>query len=664
MMKRFLWNVRALPVAIWWVISTPLLPAFSEEPKVNQDSEIVDVGSEFSDSQAMEFIQVYCLECHRGEEAESGLDLSSFESAFKLGKSSNLSHSIESWNDIATRVSELQMPPVGSEMPAPEARMALVAWIRAAIYKAVCDDGVSPGQPMIRRMNRTEYANTIRDLLGIPINAGHALPDDGAGGEGFDNAAEILFISPMYAEKYLSAAKSAMGHALKDPDDQQRILVAKPSEQRTPEQAARIVLENFLPRAFRRPVSEREIEEYVLLFNKTFEEDQSFSSAIEFCLVSALVSPKFLFLMEEASEPGEATLVSQFEMASRLSYFMWSSMPDEELMRLAGEGKLHDDQVLTEQVKRMLRSDIDRRGLRRDSKVRGFATSFIEQWLGTRALGREFKPDPSIAGGYDSELEGGMKYEPIFFLEDLLADNRSLLNLIDSDFTYVNRRLAQHYEVVGEFREQPKRVELKDGDHRGGLLGMGAVLAVSSLPHRTSPVLRGKWILETILGTPPPPPPPDVPALAEMSETSQLASLRERLEIHRANPNCAACHDSIDPLGFGLENYDVLGRWRTTINGKPIDASGRLPGSVPFDGPEELKQQLLERKAQFIRNLTRKVLGYALARGLTAEDDCVVEEIFRKIEESDYQAQTLMIEIVKSVPFRYKQSNALIGQSR
>ena len=250
-----------------------------------------------------------------------------------------------------------------------------------------------------------------------------------------------------------------------------------------------------------------------------------------------------------------------------------------------------------------------------------------------------------------------MKYEPIFFFEDLLADNRSLLNLIDSDFTYVNRRLARHYHVDGEFREQPKKVELPKDSHRGGLLGMSAVLAVSSFPHRTSPVLRGKWILETLLGTPPPPPPPNVPPLDESKDAAKPASLRERLELHRTDPTCASCHSLMDPLGFGLENYDVLGRWRTAVDGTKIDATGVLPGGATFDGPDELKRMLMERKDQFIRNLTSKVLGYALGRGLTNEDRCVVESIVEQLATDDYRAQTLIKAIANSVPFRYKQGD-------
>ncbi|MGB1708647.1 MAG: DUF1592 domain-containing protein, partial [Rubripirellula sp.] len=637
-------NSRSIKFALTILLAT-LVGMMTQTQLTMADEKVV-----MPDSAVIAFLRDHCLECHNAEEAESGLDLSTFS------QTDDITKAVTDWTRIAARVSERQMPPAGSKMPETETRVNFVRWIQSTLSKHLCDDGVTPGQPIIRRMNRTEYANTVRDLLGIPINAGHALPNDGAGGEGFDNAAETLFISPIYAEKYLQAAKSAIGHALKDPADRKRIIVAAPNKERTPNQSARLVLGNFLPQAFRRPVSDTEIDEYAALFDQAFAVDESYDSAVEFALVAAMVSPKFLFLYEQPSSPGEQTLVSHHEMASRLSYFLWASMPDQELMKLADQEKLHDVDVLTEQVKRMLQSKVDSRGLRRDSKVRGFASSFIEQWLGTRALGREFKPDKSVAPRYDSELEGGMKYEPIFFFEDLLSDNRSLLNLIDSDFTYVNRRLANHYGVQGEFREQPKRVELKKSDRRGGLLGMGAVLAVSSLPHRTSPVLRGKWILDTMLGTPPPPPPADVPALNEApSASGEFTSLRAQLEAHRSDPQCASCHNMMDPLGFGLENYDVLGSYRTQDRGIPIDASGTLPDGTQFNGSEELKVWLLKRKDRFIRNLTRKILGYSLGRSLTGEDNCVIDSIVETLATDDYRSQTLIVEIVKSVPFRYKQ---------
>ena len=292
-------------------------------------------------------------------------------------------------------------------------------------------------------------------------------------------------------------------------------------------------------------------------------------------------------------------------------------------------------------------------GSQNSRKVRNFSQNFVEQWLGTRALGREFKPDKSIRG-YDSELEGGMKYEPVFFFHEILTENRSLLDLLKADYTYVNRRLARHYRIKGEFREQPKRVQLTDENRRGGLLSMAAVLAVSSYPHRTSPVLRGKWILETILGDPPPPPPPNVPELEESASSVSSESLRQRLELHRQNVACAQCHDRIDPLGFGLENYGVLGRWRDKYEGHTVDARGALPDGTTFSGPAELKLALLGRKDQFVRHLTKKMLGYALGRGLTYYDYCAVNSIVDKLRANDYKSHHLLFGIIQSVPFRFK----------
>lgn len=602
----------------------------------------------FEVGRAIELVQTYCLDCHQGDEAEGGLDLEGFQSV------SSVTDNISEWNKIVARVRAREMPPADSDSPSAADRDAFVDWIQQAIKTAICDDGVSPGPPTVRRMNRTEYGNTLRDLLGIQVNVASIFPNDGAGGEGFDNASETLFISPIYAEKYMEAAKTAVGHALADPENRKQLLVTEPSAKQTDVQAATAILTKFLPLAFRRPVRNEEINEYIGLFNELRGGGESYSSAIELTLVAVLVSPKFLFLGEQADEPGKQTRVTQHEFANRLSYFLWASMPDKELFDLASQGKLFEAEVLGRQVARMLRSDVDRRGLRRGAKVRDFAESFIEQWLGTRALGREFVPDSEVAPRYNSELEGGMKYEPVFFFEDLLAENRSLLNFLDSNFTYVNRSLASHYRIRGSFREQPKFVHLEESHRRGGVLGMGAVLAVSSYSHRTSPVLRGKWILETILGTPPPPPPEDVPDLEESANTSRPQSLREKLELHREDSTCASCHDSMDPLGFGLENYDLLGKWRSEVDGVPIDATGKLPSGEQFNGPNELKAILLERKDQFVAHLTRKVLGYALGRGLTNEDQCVVEEIAERVAEDDYRAQTLILEIVSSVPFQYK----------
>ncbi|MDQ6677686.1 MAG: DUF1592 domain-containing protein, partial [Acidobacteriota bacterium] len=337
--------------------------------------------------------------------------------------------------------------------------------------------------------------------------------------------------------------------------------------------------------------------------------------------------------------------------ATRLSYFLWGSTPDGLLLALAEAGRLQDPEILKGQVARMLRNP----------KSFDFMQSFVEQWLGTRALGQSISPDAKLFPMYagDEELQGDIRYQPILFFREILSNNLSLLNLLDSDFTITTRKLQRIYglntEAAGANKnpQAPHRIELPADSHRGGLLGMSAILAVSSHPHRTSPVLRGKWILDSILGTPPPPPPPDVPVLEE-SKGATPHTIRELLTQHRANPVCASCHSRIDPLGFALENYDALGRWRSEESGKPVDVKGELPDGTAFEGPDQLKAVLLAKKSLFLRNLTNKMLGYALGRGLTLKDSCVVDSIVAQVERDGYSAHTLIDGVVMSMPFRYQ----------
>ena len=618
-----------------------LIFAFLAPNPTASSREILESNSKkTSEYREFEFIKRYCLECHSGEKPKASLDLSRFDSMDKILSEALL------WDDILIRLSQGDMPPKEADLPTLNERSEFLNWVESSLQKAACQSGPHAGPAVLRRLNRAEYSASVRDLLDIHFDAGEALPSDGSGGEGFDNASETLFISPIHAEKYMDAARVAVEYAFADPRSLRRFLVAEPDEKTSPEVAARRVIEDFLPRAFRRSIPESEILEYLALFHAAYKADPSFMVAIRLTLQAVLISPKFLFIAEEPNFDSKPHKVTDHELASRLSYFLWGSLPDDELLKAADEGNLSDSRILQEQFKRMLGSQNSR-------KVRNFSQNFVEQWLGTRALGREFKPDKSIRG-YDSELEGGMKYEPVFFFHEILTENRSLLDLLKADYTYVNRRLARHYRIKGEFREQPKRVQLTDENRRGGLLSMAAVLAVSSYPHRTSPVLRGKWILETILGDPPPPPPPNVPELEESASSVSSESLRQRLELHRQNVACAQCHDRIDPLGFGLENYGVLGRWRDKYEGHTVDARGALPDGTTFSGPAELKLALLGRKDQFVRHLTKKMLGYALGRGLTYYDYCAVNSIVDKLRANDYKSHHLLFGIIQSVPFRFK----------
>lgn len=596
-----------------------------------------DAGT-FQDVKAS--LTAYCAACHKGKAAVAGFNVD------KYATPQAVTADADRWGRALTRVRNHEMPPRnGKPMPL-EARERMASWIDTTLHEAACSAGLRPGPVPLKRLNRAEYGATIRDLLNVHVNVGSTLPADGAGGEGFDNAAETLFLSPMHAEKYLDAAKQAMQYAAGDGRARKTIFPVEPGRDVTPEQAGRKAIEALLPRAFRRPATEVETARYVALFDAQLKTGASFDEAIRHAMSAVLISPHFLFRAVEPNPSAAPRLLGHYEMASRLSYFLWGTMPDQRLMDLAAKGQLQDPLVLRDLVAHMLP----------DQRTREFAEQFVEQWLDTRQLGREIKPDPALYPAfYDEEIAAAIRYEPYLFFQELLAHNMPLVNLIDSNFTILTNKLERHYglKTGRRLRQQPDRVQLPEGSHRGGLLGMAAVHAVSSYPRRTSPVLRGKWILEAMLGTPPPPPPPNVPELKEHAG-EKPATLRDRLLQHRANPVCAACHDRIDPLGFGLENFDVVGVWRDRDAGLPIDAKGELPDGTRFDGPEEMKRVLLEKRDVFIRNLTSKMLGYALGRGLTREDSCTVDLIVERLRKNEYRAYTLVEEIVLSVPFRYQ----------
>jgi hypothetical protein len=605
----------------------------------------------FEDSQA--FLKQYCQGCHQGKTSAGGFDLA------RVGSAESLATSAPKWISAANRVRNGEMPPKGSPAPSVDARESFTSWVEKALRAEACSEGVTPGPAPIRRLNRDEYSATVRDLLNINLDVGRALPADGAGGEGFDNAAETLFLSPIHAEKYLEAARSALEFASTDSRARSRIFVARPGPDLQPEAAARQILATFLPRAFRRPVSAAETESYLALYREAQKQGDTFDRAVLFALRGILVSPQFLFRTEPANPSPEARPVDDYTLASRLSYFLWGTMPDELLFDLAEEGRLREPEVLKAQTGRMLRSP----------KSLAFADRFVGQWLRTRDLGAQKTLDPKLFPAFanDDELRSDMRYQPVLFFRELLTKNLPVLNLIDSKFTFTTRRLNKFYGFgVKLRRETPEMLhpaQLPEGSDRGGVLGMPAVLAVSSYPNRTSPVLRGAWVLDALLGTPPPPPPANVPKLEE-SAAAHPKSVRERLTQHRENPLCASCHNRIDPIGFALENYDPLGQWRSEDSGRPVDATAELTDGTKFEGPNELKRVLLERKDLFIRNLTNKMLGYALGRGLTLKDSCTVDGIVAKLEADEYAAQTLIEAIVFSMPFQYQAGAGAPAQRR
>ncbi len=409
-------------------------------------------------------------------------------------------------------------------------------------------------------------------------------------------------------------------------------------------------------RAYRRPVTKNEVASLMKLASTAKgggSEGLSAEQGVQVAIQAMLVSPHFLFRIERDPDPTDATKihkVSDIELASRLSYFLWSSMPDDELLALAEGNKLRAPGVLEAQVKRMLA----------DEKAAALADNFAGQWLETRNLD-VVKPDPQKFPAWGPELRDAMKTETRMFFEAILRENRPLSDFLDARFTFLNELLAKHYGIEGVTGPDFRRVELKT-DQRGGILAQASVLTVSSYPTRTSPVIRGKYLLENILGAPPPPPPPNLPRLNE-EEVGNVGSLRQQLEKHRTNPTCASCHSRMDVLGFGLENYDAIGRWRTVDGKFPIDVSGTFPNGKSFASPAEMRTLLKGELPDFSRCLTQKMLTYALGRGVERYDRKTVNDINRKLAASGYQFQTLIHEIAQSLPFQSRRGEAVSKDS-
>jgi mono/diheme cytochrome c family protein len=413
-------------------------------------------------------------------------------------------------------------------------------------------------------------------------------------------------------------------------------------------QAAVKIVERFAGRAFRRPVENAELERLLGLYDRGRTSGKSHVESVRLALVAVLIAPQFLFRIEtDRGQPDNDGVyrLNDWELASRLSYFLWSSMPDDELFGLARQKRLQDPPVLRQQVKRMLA----------DPKAKALAENFAGQWLGLRKL-EGFTPDRTLFPSFTESLRRAVLAEPLLFFETVMREDRSIQEFIDGDWTIVNEELARHYGLKGITGGHFRRVTHTDR-HRGGILTMPAVLMLTSHPTRTSAVKRGKWLLEEVLGAPPPPPPPNVPELEEPPRGQPAATtLRERLERHRSDPRCFGCHVRMDALGLGMENFDAVGRWREKEGAKRIDASGTLPGGESFAGPAELKKLLAGRKEDFARTLAEKMFVYALGRGLERFDRREVKAVVDALAKNEWRFSTLVTQIVESYPFRYRQT--------
>ena len=432
-----------------------------------------------------------------------------------------------------------------------------------------------------------------------------------------------------------------------DTPSRQKIFVCKPSGPAREEPCARKIIATLGHRAYRRPFTEADLKP-LLAFYEQGRRDGSFDLGISMALRAMLVSPDFLFRIEHDpadSAPGAVHRVSDIELASRLSFFLWSSIPDDQLLKVAEEGKLHNPAVLTAQVDRMLA----------DEKSNAFSANFTGQWLFLRNLSK-VTPDPDIFPQFDQGLAQAFRQETELFFDAIFRENRPVTDLLSANFTYLNQRLAKHYNIPDVYGSQFRRVSLTDSN-RGGLLGQGSILTVTSYPNRTSVVQRGKWVLENLLGSGPPPPPPDIPALEAHAKDGKSLTMRQQMEQHRANPTCAACHSRMDPIGFSLENYNGIGAWRDTDGGSKIDTSGKLPDGTRFDGPKGLKTLLTTTyRDQFVTTFTEKLMTYAMGRGVEYYDEPAVRAVLRDAATHDTTIPALIHSIVNNPQFQTRKT--------
>ncbi|TWU64667.1 DUF1592 domain-containing protein [Crateriforma conspicua] len=586
------------------------------------------------------FIKTYCLDCHQNRRpTEAGL---SFTPALDTPGHAAFS---EKWKKAVARVKAHDMPPEGLEQPSDEERLKFVQWLDKVKYLSPKD----PGPFVIRRLTKTEYANTLRDLFGVDPKVADRLPDE-VSGEGYLNS-----LSPLQLEQYLAITDQVVNQVIatdeSSPTNWQREWIGQlPSESSNTGASVDKIARSLAKNIYRRPASDDEVAVLLNVYELGRGKGLSETGSLRLMLKAMLVSPQFLFITPAvgAAAPVGIVPLDDHQIAARLSYLLWATMPDAELMALADSKRLHEPQTLKAQVYRMLD----------DPRSRALFDGFGAQWLGltdlkTRAFDASKFPQMTDA------MRSAMYDEVRLFFEDVVRNNHSVTRLIDSEYSFLNEDLAAIYGLPDAISgPEMRRVSLPDRN-RGGILGMPGVLAATSFPNRTSPVIRGVWVLQQVLGEQVPSAPPDVPELETQDQESVAnLTLRERTELHRADPVCANCHKLLDPIGFGLENFDAIGRWRDQDeNGRAIDSTGELPDGSRFTSPEELKAMIAGRVDDFSRNLLEKLLAYALCRRLEGYDEIVVDELMREIAADDYRMKTIVSAVVTSYPFTHRQTN-------
>ncbi|MBK8096141.1 MAG: DUF1588 domain-containing protein [Planctomycetes bacterium] len=567
-----------------------------------------------------ELVERHCAACHLGAAAEEGLDLNAVFAAPDAHR--------RAIDEALDRLRSATMPPDDAHPPTAPERAALLA-----IFTGLLPPDPEARVPTMRRLARAEYQRTVRDLTGVPIAANDVLPDDPRT-YGFDNAGDAMTVSPLLFEKYADAAQAIAAAMLADPTLTARAFAD--------DQPLATTLAPFLARAFRRPLEPGDLQERLDLHADLRAAGQPVATARAAVLRSIFASPWFLFRVERG-QPDAPGRLTAHEVAVRLAYLLTGTLPDTALTSLADAGELTRPDVVSAQARR----------LGAETGGRALAERFAAQWLrldDVLAANADFRRYPQIWNG---RLRPSFREEAVRFFAGMVADDGPVTWLLDADHTWLDATLSKHYGFGDVQGHAFVRVPVPDR-RRGGILGMGAMLMVSSYPLRTSPVLRGRWILDQLLDQPPPPPPANAGVLPADDQPTEGLSLRARLERHRRDPSCANCHARMDPLGFALENYDVLGVWRTELHGQPLDTAGELPDGTRLDGPIALKDALLARKELFVRALTRKLLVFAIGRPLTAGDEPEVLRIATGVAAADHRFSALLDGVVTSPLFLWR----------
>ena len=582
------------------------------------------------------FVNKYCIRCH-GPRPEAGINL---RSALKTpGATSSFLH----WKKSVANVKVHDMPPeYADKIPTDAERLQFIEWIGKLKYLAPRD----PGPFVIRRLSKTEYANTLRDLYGVDPSIADSLPEEVVG-EGYLNS-----ISPLQSELLLNIASNVLDQVLAPEGEtptavQMRLFGEVPSDGADLQRAARPVARSLARNAYRRPPTEAELDVLVSVFDLGRDNKLSYSASLALMWKAILVSPQFLFITpaEEVDSKESIVPLDDHQLASRLSYLLWSAPPDSELATLADKGELHKPDVLRAQVQRLLKH----------ARSRALFDGFGAQWWGVGGLENQTF-DTAVFPQATPALRRAMTEEARLFFESIVRENQRVIRFVDSDYTFVNEPLARLYALEQSVEgPQMRRVKLKDRN-RGGIIGMPATLATTSFPNRTSPVRRGVWVLEKVLGERVPPPPPDVPELEEQKQTDvERLTLRQRTELHQSQASCANCHRVLDPIGFGLENFDAIGRWREKNEaGGAIDSAGKLPSGDSFSTPAELKDLLVQREADLARNLTERLMAYALGRQLEGYDEVVIDQMMTRLARDDYRVRTIITEVITSYLFTHR----------